>query len=135
MSDKQTVIRLPEVTPLDKLSLQKHLSSEEIDFEKPSTLDDEHGEPVTVVAVVVVSVNALAALTYYLLRKYRKKTFRIQVERTNPDGSKENINIEYEAVSSDPPEQAMIKEIASKFNVDLDALTKAFSSLRASLAV
>lgn len=112
-------IRIPELTHLDELELSKRLPADGLRFEQATKSPDLHGELATVTAVVIVSLAALKVLAAYLAKKHYGGTVKQTVEVTTRDGTRRRSTIECSATSEEPPDAAVLKQLAELCDVDL----------------
>ena len=123
MNSQPTLIRIPGLTKLDKLELSDLLDSDSISFEDQPLPGGKHGELATT-AVIIISVAALQALTYWILKARKGMSFRKTVEIVDQNGQVRKETIEYQASSSEAPEASILKQLAVACGVDLNSLLK-----------
>lgn len=129
MSGKETVIRVAGLSKLDKIELNQMIDGDRVTFEDETLESGQYGEPMTIVAIIVVAIPTIAALAAWALKHRNSESFEETIEIVHPDGSKEIKHIKKTASSSAPPSADMLQQLASIFKVDLNALTQSFRSL------
>lgn len=119
MSNQQVKLQISGLTQLERIELEEFLSPEALQFEERSMDDDSHGDLGTTIAIVIVSVAALKALTAWLLSTRQGQSFRQTVVIKYPDGSEEERTIEYNNDSSEAPDAKILEQFQSMFISDI----------------
>jgi hypothetical protein len=115
-------IILEGLSELDRQELERKIPPHNLSFIKPTVPEGTHGELVTVVAVVVISVSAISGLTAWLLTGKSRKKVKIAMRARKPNGSEQEVTIEIDQNSTIPPNEQMLNALAGVFNVPVDAL-------------
>ena len=123
MNDRSFRIRIPDLTKLDQLELQKQLEAGDLVIEEPREDGQTHGELATATAIVIVSLAALRVLAIWLSKSNRRSSVRKIVEVVAPDGTKRTVTIEYDAQSSDS-DAKVLEQLAKACDLDVSALGK-----------
>lgn len=122
MENQPLVVRIPALTELEKLELEKQVNPNLLEFKKQTIETDAHGELMTTTAVVIITVAALQGLTAWLLRTSRRRKIKKVFKITYPDGRTEERTIELDLSESQAPEADVLEAIAALFKVDPDLL-------------
>lgn len=119
-ASKPSTIRVPGLSRLDGLDLQKKYPKADIAVEAVVRTDTQHGELATV-GVVVITVAGLYALGSWLLKNRKSKKIERTVEIVKPDGSKriERIVLDVRESTTDA---SVVKELAKMLDLDLSKL-------------
>src|SRR5438477_11163598 len=110
-------IRVPGLTRLDRLDLQRQFPEVMIGFEEAPEPGAEHGELVTV-AVIGLTVVGLRALAAWLLKNRRGAEIEKTVQVTTADGGTrtETVKIKVTESTSDAD---VVKALANLTQLDL----------------
>ncbi len=120
---------IPDLTKLDQLELERQLKDDEVSFEQTMKEGDVHGELVTNVAIVIVSLGVLKILATYLAKKTDGETFSYKVKTRTKDGTEQEVEIKYHSGSSQPPDAEILKQLGEATNVDIKGIGDAFANL------
>ncbi len=101
----ESTFRIRGLTKLD----QRQLSDPGITFTEERLDGHDHGEVVTLVAIVASS--AITALAAYFLRKHRGESFEESVEEVRADGTVKRRVVKYSKSSSEPPDAAVLRQL------------------------
>ena len=126
-NERQELV-IPNLTKLDQLELENQLK-EQIRFRQLTKEDDVHGELVTTVAIVIVSLSALKVLATYLAKKTEGKTFTYKIKTRTADGGEQDIEIKYNSASSASPSAEILRQLGKATNVNIEDIGKTFTGL------
>ncbi len=87
MNDTPTILRLPGLTPLERIELEDCLDAGLLEFEDQTVDKGNVGEPITTTAIIVLSTVALKGLISWLLKNRLSKQFEKTVETIGKDGT------------------------------------------------
>ena len=99
-------VRIDGLTKLDKMQIG---TVPGVSFEESTIPDGSHGE-VTVLAAVF-TLQALATLAAFVLRKQNNESFSETVEIQHADGRKEKRVIKWTKDSAEAPDASIIRQI------------------------
>ena len=123
MNNQDFQIRVPDLTRLDQLSLEKQLDSSQLHFEQAPDTAGTHGELATATAIVIVSLSALRVLAAWLTKRRKQKSSKVTLEVTDPQGNRRTLVVEFgDQESTTEPE--ILKQLAAACNVDISSLVK-----------
>jgi hypothetical protein len=89
----------------------------------PAGSGDVHHEPMTVLAIVVLSAAAIKGLTAWLLKKRHRKTVEFDIEIRRSDGSTERRRVKFD-LSESVSEPEVLKQVGQQFGVDPSVIAK-----------
>ena len=113
-------IIIPDITPLDKNELEKEFGQDKIEFSKVEQHSEGHPELILSMATFIVTKIAVIALTNWLIKRHRSKSFTYTVVKIHPNGRKEKVTLTYN--EGPPPKMSILRQIAKAF--DLETLLK-----------
>ena len=121
-------VRLPALTKLEQKRLEELLPEEPIEILQETLAAERHGEPLTIAAIIAISVPALGAIALWASRSTRDVT----VERieTSPDGT--TVTNRYTVRSREALSADTTRALADMFRVDYGALSALIAKWRAS---
>jgi hypothetical protein len=102
----ETTVRIEGLTKLDMLQIGK---PDGVRFEEAKVPDGSHGE--ATVFAAVFTLNALALLGAYLLRKWNYESFSETVTITHQDGRVEKRTVKWSKESAEAPDAAVIRQL------------------------
>jgi hypothetical protein len=109
-------IRVPGLTRLDKLELEKELAPGSVTF-KDELSDAAHGEPLTT-AVVIVSVVAIRALAGWLMKDNESGVIEKKVETIDAKGKRRITTLKVNTKSSRAPKAEVVGKLAQLVGID-----------------
>jgi hypothetical protein len=112
---------------LDEKELADEIGPDDVKFDTIKVPGGTYGEPGTIIAIIIISIPVIKALTAWLMKKRRKKTVSITSEIEHPDGRKERNSVDIDVSSSDPGE--VMKQLGPAFKIDPGVIVKALESL------
>ena len=102
-------IRLLNLTAVDHYQLTRLLNIDEPSQEEAS--DIRHGEPASLTISLVLTAPVLQALSLWLLQKRRKRSVKLHIERTKPDGELEIVSLTIDLSDSGIGSEEVIRQI------------------------
>ncbi len=125
MPDIQTV-RLLELHALDERELRDVLAGDDITFEEPASGDRKGTahEPITTVAVVLLTAQALQIVAAWLLKRRHRRQVEVVTEVSRPDGSYERKVIKLELTDSSS-QADVVQAVGEQLGVDASLIGNA----------
>ncbi len=121
MNARDLRIKIPDLTKLDQLELQRQLGADEFQIEEPEEGGQTHGELATATAIVIVSLAALRVIAVWLSKSHRSATYKRTVEVISPNDTK-RVTIQYDGKSDEPPDADVLNQLAKACELDVGAL-------------
>src|SRR5437588_13081786 len=87
MSNEPSVLRFPDLTPLERIELQESLSQDTVTFEDQTIEEGLAGEPITMTAIILLSTLTLKGVVSWLLKNRLSKQFEKTVEIITKNGT------------------------------------------------
>jgi len=119
-----TNIRVPDLTRLDLLALEKELGKDNVSVEMEERSGDAFHELATITAVVIVSLAALRVLAVHLARKHERREFTVVAEIEAADGSRKRVTISSKEANRGAPDAQVLEQLAKACDVDISALVQ-----------
>lgn len=119
---EDTKLRLYGLNRLDKRELQQELDPSLLSFEEPVAEGGEHGELVTVTAIVLVGIVSLRLLAAWLLKTRRSEKLNETVEIELPNGTRIKKTLSVDLKGSDEPEAEVLNALTDLFPAELAGL-------------
>lgn len=119
-------LRIYGLDELDADELQEALpgGGVRIESSRTETPEGAHHEPMTILAVVIISSSAIRGLTAWLLKKRHRGTVEFETKLQRSDGTVERRRVRIE-LSESSSEADIIKLVGEKFGVDPGAVAEA----------
>jgi hypothetical protein len=115
-------IILEDLSEIDRHELERNIPPENLSVIEPQVPEGAHGELITITAVVVVSVSAIAGFTAWALKKWRREKFELIAKVRKPDGTEQEVTIKIDKTSSTPPNEQVLQALAGIFKVPVEVL-------------
>ena len=115
-------IELRGLSPLDRAELRNCIRNDaSLVFQESSVPENRYGEPVTVVAIVAVSIPAIQGIIAWLMKSRHHGEIDREVTYTSPNGETRSTRIRVKVDSSEAPDRAVLEQIGA-LGVDPDVL-------------
>jgi hypothetical protein len=92
------------------------------EFLVESRTDRTYGDISAGVLLLILAPQAIRNLAAFLLRKTTKNAVRLKIEKLEPNGSRQTVELEFEQSSADPPTPAVMRSLAGALNMDVKTL-------------
>jgi hypothetical protein len=124
-------LRISGLDELDADELEEAVPTDEVRIERPQSgdaADGAHHEPLTILAVILISSTAIRGLTAWLLKKRHRSKVELDVEIRRPDGTIEKKRVVIE-LSESSTEADIVREVGDKFGLDPGTVAKALAQI------
>lgn len=124
-------LRISGLDELDADELEEAVPTDEVRIERPKSgdaADGAHHEPLTILAIVLISSTAIRGLTAWLLKKRHRSKVGLDIEIRRPDGTIEKKRVVIE-LSASSTEADIVREVGDKFGLDPGAVAKALAQI------
>lgn len=121
-------IRLPGLSKFEQKQLEQLLPGQSMEIVQQTLPAERHGELATIMAIIAISIPALAAITLFATGSSRDVT--VERVETSPEGT--TVTNRYTFRSREALSADAIREVANIFRVDHGALGALIEKLRGS---
>ncbi len=116
---EETKLRLYGLNKLDQKELEAELDPSVVAFDESIPEGGEHGELLTVTAIVLVGIVSLRLLAAWLLKTRRSEQLNETLEIERPDGTRIKRSLSVNLRGSEEPEAAVLKALTDLFPAEL----------------